>query len=117
MTIMLFFHCMAALFNPDHHRGERIKWGLVFYTTAMFFVVTVQTTMNLDIQSVSYIDNCNFPGTKDALPPGPYGYPLFIAAGALNVTPNAMFFLSDWLADGLMVSSLFDTTYPYCHRF
>ena len=110
IVIMLFFHCMATLFNPDRRRGEHIKWGLVFYTTAMFFVVTVQTAMNLDIQSVSYIDNRNFPGTTDALPPGPYGYPLFIAAGALNVSPNAMFFLNDWLADGLMVSSPFDAT-------
>lgn len=108
---------MTALCGSVYRKGEQIKWGFVSYTVVIFSALTVQTAMNLDIQSVSYIDNCNFPGTKDALPPGPYGYPLFIAAGALNVTPNAMFFLSDWLADGLMVSSLFDTTYPYCHRF
>ena len=25
IVIMLFFHCMAALFNPDRHRGERCR--------------------------------------------------------------------------------------------
>ena len=100
------------MFNPDHRRGERIKWGLAFYTVAMFSVVTVQTAMNLNITSIAYIDNRGFPGTSE-LPPGPYGYESFIAAGALNVIPNVMFVLNDWLADGLMVSPPFDATFAY----
>ena len=109
---MLFFQCMATMFNPDHRRGERIKWGLAFYTVAMFSVVTIQTAMNLNITSIAYIDNRGFPGTSE-LPPGPYGYESFIAAGALNVIPNVMFVLNDWLADGLMVSPPFDATFAY----
>ena len=68
---MLFFRCMAALFDPCHHRGEPIKWGLVSYTVIMFSLVTMQTAVNLDILAISYIDNCKFPGVEDTLPPGP----------------------------------------------
>ena len=111
IVIALFFKCIAALSNPSYRKGERIKWGLVFYTVAIFSVVTVQTAMNLDITSIAYIDNRNFPGIEGELPPGPYGYEMFMAAEALNVIPNVMFLLNDWLADGIMVSSLFDATF------
>ena len=109
VVVVVFFKCMAALFNPANRRGERIKWGLVSYTVVMLLVVTVQTATNHSLQSVSYIDNREFPGIEGALPLGPIGYELFISPKALNIVPNVMLFLSNWLADGLLVSSPFDT--------
>ena len=101
---------MAALFNPVYRRGERIKWGLVSYTVVMFSVVTVQTAMDLNLQSLSNIDSRKFPG-DDVIPPGPVGYQWFTSQGALNIIPTAMFTLTNWLADGLLVSPLFDNVF------
>ena len=108
---MLFFKCMVALSNPVHRKGERIKWGLISYTVVMFSITTIQTAVNLHVLSISYIDNRDFPGTKDVLSPGPYGYRLSIAPEALFVMPIVLFFLNNWLADGLLVSSLLDATF------
>ena len=99
---------MAALFDPVHRSGERVKWGLVSYTVVMFSLATVCTAMNLHIQSISFIDNRDFPGLEDLLPPGPIGYVGFIYDKAINVIPNVAFLLNNWLADGLLVSSFFD---------
>ena len=110
VVILLFFQCMAALLNPVHRRGEGIKWWLVSHTVAMFSFVTVYTAMNLHIQSKSFIDK-----RKDhQISPtifisGPLEYQLNIRGVALGIIPNAMFNLNNWLADGLLVSSLFDT--------
>ena len=110
VLIVLFFQCMAALFDSANRRGERIKWGLVSYTVAMFSFATVLTGMQLNIRSISYIDNREFPGVEDALPPGPLGYQSFIWSGPLSLTPSLMFALNNWLADGLLVGSFFDST-------
>ena len=64
--------------------------------------------MSLDLQSVSYIDNREFPGA-DALPHGPYGYEGAVYAKAINLVPNVMFLLINWLADGVLVSSAPDS--------
>ena len=117
IVILLFFQCTAALFDSTNRRGERIKWGLVCYTTIMFSVVTVQTAMDLDLQSISYINNRDFPGVNVEdmlfLPPGPVGYQLSISQEALSIVPNAMFTLTNWLADGLLVSSPFDAAFSH----
>ena len=114
MLVVLFFKCVAALLNPIHRRGESIKWGLLFYTVVMFSLATIFTAMNLDIESISYIDNRNFPGVTDVVPPGPDGYIYSIYLNAINVVPNVTFVVSNWLADGFLVSSLFDvvSTHP-----
>ena len=103
IVIVLFFQCMAALFNPAHRRGEGIKWGLVSYTAVTFSSVTVATAMNLGILSVSYIDNREFPGDGTA-PPGPFGYQLVMEPKALTIIPNLLFVFNDLLADSLLVS-------------
>ena len=71
--------------------------------------------MNLDILSISYIDNREFPGVEGEIQPGPYGYQLFVSPEAINVIPTAVLTLTNWLADGLLVSSLFYAvpTHPY----
>ena len=106
--ISLFFKCMTALLNPVNRRGEGIKWGLVSYTVVMFSVVTVYTAMNLHMVSISFIDNREFPGAMGDVHPGPYGYFVSIYYKAISVVPNAAFCLNNWLADGLLVSLLFD---------
>ena len=40
IIIVLFFQCLAGLFNRVHRKGERIKWGLVSYTVVTFLIVT-----------------------------------------------------------------------------
>ena len=105
---MLFFRCMAALLNPVHRKEEGIRWWLVFYIAAMFSFVTVYTAMNLHIQSNSFIDHRGGVSTiPDSLP---LGYQHSIREMALGIVPNVMFNLNNWLADGLLVSSLFHTT-------
>ena len=112
ITIVVFFQCMAALFDPVHRRGERIKWGLVSYITIMFSLATVQTTLTLDIQSISYIDKREFPGVEDLqIPPGPFGYEAIISAEAITIVPSVAPILNNWLADGLLVSSQFDVAF------
>lgn len=102
---MLFFQCMAALIDPIHRRREGVKWGLLSYTVVMFSFVTVFTAMNLNIQSISYIDNREFPGVEGVLPPGPLGYQWFIYSKAITIVPNFMFLLNNWMADGFLVGS------------
>jgi len=104
---VVFFQCMAALLSPVDRRRGGIKWGHVSYTVLMFSLATVYTTTNLNVQSVSFIDNREFPGVEGMLPPGPLGY-LWFNSGMLCTVPNLMFLLNNWLADGLMVGSLSD---------
>jgi len=75
---------------------------------AMFSSATVLTAMNLQVQSISYIDNREYPGVKGPTDPGPYRYLLFIYYRAINVIPNIAYLLKSWLADGFLVSSSFD---------
>ena len=105
---------MAALLDPVHRRGEPIKWGLVSYTIIMLSLVTVETAVILDGQSTSYVDNRNFSGNGGLVPPGPIGYQVLIYREAVTIVPWVMFLLNNWLADGLLVSSLFDaiSTHP-----
>ena len=106
IVIVVFFKCIIALFDPAHRRGGPIKWGLVSYAVVMFFLVTIGTAMQLDVQSISYIDNRDFPGLGSVIPPGPVGYELrFIQPDAIVVIQNSLFVLSNWLSDGLLVSS------------
>ena len=98
---------MATLLSPVDRRRGGIKWGHVSYTVLMFSLATVYTATNLNVQSVSYIDNREFPGVEGVLPPGPLGY-LWFNSRVLCTVPNLMFLLNNWLADGLMVGSLFD---------
>jgi len=104
MLIVLFFKCMTALLNPVYRRGESTRWGLVSYTAVMFSLATVLTAMNLDIESIAHIDNRNFPGTTGAEPPGPAGYLVSLYPKAINIVPNVAFAVSNWLADGFLVS-------------
>ena len=98
---------MAALLNPAHRKEEGIKRWLIFYTVAMFSFVTVYTAMNLYIQSNSFIDHRGH--FDDELPlSGPLYYQFRIRVTALGFVPNVMFNLNNWLADGLLVSPLFD---------
>ena len=100
---------MASLFNPANRRRWGIKWGLVSYTLATFLFATVLTGTGLQIGSISLIDNRKFPGIEGVLPPGPLGYQLFINPTALTIILNLMFFLNNWLADGLLVSPSFSS--------
>ena len=104
---MLFFQCMTALLKPADRREEGVKWWLVFYTVAMFSFVTVRTALNLHMESTSLIDNRqDIPGDT----PGPLVYQLIIRRMPLGLTSSSMFNVNNWLADGLLVSALFDAT-------
>ena len=94
---------MGALFDPVNRARGGIKWGLVAHTIAMFLFVTVYTGMSFNIQSISFIDNRNFPGAADGTPPGPVGYRSFIHSKAIGIAPTPMLLINNWLADGLWV--------------
>ena len=61
--------------------------------------------MQLDVRSISYIDDRGFPGVEGVLVPGPAGYQSIIVAEAIVVAQNVFFVLNNWLADGFLVSS------------
>ena len=108
---MLFFQCLNALLNPvDRTRGG-VKWGFVVHVVLMFSLVTVYTAATLGLQSISYIDNREFPGLNDGLP-GPFNYEYIIYYKPISVISPIMFILNYWLADGLLVSVLFNLTAP-----
>ena len=111
IVVMLSFQCMTALLSPVHRRGERIKWGLVSYTTLMFSVVTALTATSLNTRSVTFIDNREFPGVRGAALSGPLGYQSFIDSKAPGLAADVLFFLNGWLADGLLVSHSFHATF------
>ena len=105
IVIVLFFQCVATLLDPANRSKEGIKrWGLIAYTVVMFSFVTVYTAMSSDILSISFIDNRQFPGVGDTLPPGPIGYEYSIYSKAISLIPNIMFLFNNWLADGLLAS-------------
>jgi len=111
-VIVLFFQCITALFDPANRRGGPIKWGLVIYTALMFSVVTIFTAINLHIQSISFIDNREFPGVDGIAPPGPLGYQYFIYSVPITIAPNVMFLINNWLADGFLVTFAPRFTHP-----
>lgn len=110
IVIVLFFQCLGAIFSTTNRQKGGTQWGLFAYVMMMFSFVTVYTAMNLNLQSVSYIDNREFPGNDD-VPPGPLGYQWLIHASGLSLVPNLMFILNNWLADGLLIYRCF-TIYP-----
>ena len=106
--VVLFFRCMAALFDPIHRRGERTNWWLVSYTVFMFLAATAQTAMAFYLRMSSYVDNREFPaGFESTTPPGPLGYESLSFKDALVIVDDVMFYLGTWLADGLLVNTLF----------
>ena len=113
IVIVIFFKCMAALFNSVNRRGEPVKRGLVFYTAITFAVATVLTATNLHLFSIAYIDNRDFPGIDGMVNPGPTGYQVLISPEAVSIIANSAFALGDWLANGLLVSSLFDAAFAH----
>ena len=100
---------MSALLNPVKGPREKTRWGLVAHTAAMFSFVTVYIATTLHTQSISYIDNREFPGA-DRWSPGPLGYQFYIYSKPITVVPSLMFTLNQWLADGLLVSSVLSST-------
>ena len=92
------------MFDPAYPMRAGIRWGLITHAAAMFAFATIFTAINLDIQSISYIDNREFSDDLDGFPPGPFGYQLFISAEAISVVPIVMFYLNTCLANGLLVS-------------
>ena len=100
---------MTGLFDPVNRRRDGIKWGLVSYTVVVFSFATVITGTGLNLGSISFIDNRDYPGSDERnIAPGPLGYQVTIYQTAVSMIPSIMFLLGYWLADGLLVGSPFD---------
>ena len=69
----------------------------------MFLTITVYNGDNLGLQSLSYVDNREYPGDNDGFP-GPYNYEYIILNKPISFIPAIMFISNYWLADGLLVS-------------
>jgi len=98
---------MAALLNPIHRKTEGTKWGLVAYTVATLSFVTVYIAISLNTQSAAFIDNREFTDLDGVLL-GPLGYRSANRPTVLGSIPSILFLLNNQLADGLLVSILFD---------
>lgn len=106
IVVVLFFRCLSTLLNPiDRTRGG-IKWGFVAHVVLMFSLVTIYTAANLDLQSISYIDNREYPGLNDGFP-GPFNYEYLIYYKPISVISPVMFIMNYWLADGLLLYRCF----------
>jgi len=101
---------MTGLFDPVNRRRDGIKWGLVSYTVAVFSFATVITGTGLNLGSISFIDNREYPGSVERnIAPGPLGYQVTIYQTPASLFPSVAFLLGYWLADGLLVGSSFDS--------
>lgn len=102
IVVILFFQCMDALFCPSNRVRVGVKWGLAVHTVTMFSFVTAFTVAFLHVEPTAYLDNREFPGIDNVLPPGPFGY-LYSMRSITNRIPAFMFVLNQWLADGLLL--------------
>lgn len=100
----MFFQCLIALLGPTNRTGRIIKWGLVAHVVAMFTFQTVSIVIQLRLQSISYIDFREFPASDGSLYSGPFAYQYSTSYSGINAVPLVMFFLNNWLADGLLVN-------------
>ena len=96
---------MGALFNPVNRMKGATKWGPVAYTAAIFLFASIAVAMESSLQIISQINNREFPGVDGSLT-GPLGYQVFVQFKAVSVVANLMLPLKQWLADGLLVSSV-----------
>ena len=112
VVVALFFQCMNVLLNPANPTAWGTKWGLVAHTIVTFSFVTIYSAMYLDVQSLSYIDNREFPG-NDVIPPGPIGYQFHILQEGISIVPTAVTIMNNWLADGLLVCPVFTMGWSY----
>lgn len=104
---------MSALLSRANRKTGAIRLGLIAHTVAMFSFVTIYVTVDFHILSISHIDNRAFPG-GDGLPPGPVGYRLFLYSKPIGMIIQVMFLLNNWLANGLLVSSVSKDQSPGC---
>ncbi|KAG5644541.1 hypothetical protein DXG03_008196 [Asterophora parasitica] len=100
ITIILFFQCMRGLLLPRKSSGIPRNIYMGVYTFALFGLGTVFIAMNARNNELAYIDYRGFPG-------GPVMFTFSRYNKAIVIVPNAAFILANWLADGLLVSSLF----------
>ena len=92
---------MNALLTPVNRTVGGIKWMFVIHTVAIFIFATVFTAVNLDMLSISYIDNRDARGITE--PPGPLGYQYFTYSTPIGIVSTLMFLLNNLLVDGLLV--------------
>ena len=104
ISFALFLQCISAFLDPINRSKGGIKWGMVVHTTLMFLVATGYSVANLNLQSISYVDNREFPGLGDGWP-GPYNWQYLIYDKPASYLSLIMFLMNTWLADGLLVSS------------
>jgi hypothetical protein len=88
----------------DRTRGP-IKWGLVAHTAFMFSVLTISIVIQLNAQSVCYLNGREFPVAYG----GPLGYRSFVSSLGITAVFILMFPLNQWLADGFLVSSVLNS--------
>ena len=99
---------MSVLLSPINPIRKSIKWALVTHTVALFLFLTIAFVIGADHLFLEFVDNREFPG-NDEYPPGPIGYDDILGFTAATTVLDAMFPLSQWLADGLLVDLIFNS--------
>jgi hypothetical protein len=109
IVVALFFQCVGALLNPTNRMGKGARWALMAHTVLMFSFATIAVGVSRDLLLARYIDNRAFPGGDDGLPPGPYGYGYLTISDTSTLLGQALFPLSQWLSDGLLVGPVLNS--------
>lgn len=107
ITIALFAKCIRALLSPVDRTSRSIRWGIMVHTVIMFLFVTIFVAVSFAAQPICYVDNRKYPGVNGK-GPGPVGYfANIVYFKAINLIPNTMFLLNNWLADGILLHRCF----------
>ena len=106
---------MTSLLDPERRPKGGIRWGLVAHTMVLFSVATAFALSNLNLQSVSYVDNREFPDMGDGFP-GPFNWQFFVYNKPIVFFPSIMFIINTWLTDGLLVCSTIESPLRFLMR-
>ena len=105
IVVALFFQCMTTLLSPANPITKGIRWALVAHTVALLLFLTISDGIDSVYLPIEYINNREFPGNDESfLWPGPIGYDALLSLKATTTVFYATFPLTQWLADGLLVS-------------
>ena len=102
IVTVFFCQCMGVLLSPTNrkHKSGGIRWGLSALTTAMFLFSTTTLALNLSAvyPAIHYRDG------RSLARPGLLRY--LITFDIPSTIPLSLISLNQWLADGLLVSSV-----------
>ena len=95
-NVLLYVLCFQLLWN---HRKTDPQQSYVYigYLTVLLILGTLYVVSDTRLVELAYVDHADFPG-------GPVAYALQEYSSPIEQLGNASYVVTNWLADGLMVS-------------